>query len=151
MASKKRGGLSPLGALRIVDHKAWVRQIRAALKAHGCNLSHAAKHLGVSDRSLWRWTADPAFRDLVPTSTGDAPRERDPEATHVGITPTGALRRVDPEAWAERVRAAIQKAGGRVPEAAQALGISPRQLWRLLKAGRFEGLPRAPTGVHAAE
>jgi hypothetical protein len=59
-----------------------------------------------------------------------------------------ALRVVDPTAWRIRVLAALRAAGGCVPIAAEALGVSTRTLrrWREKTGG-----PRWPQGVHRAD
>jgi hypothetical protein len=59
-----------------------------------------------------------------------------------------ALRVVDPTAWRIRVLAALRAAGGCVPIAAAALGVSTRTLrrWREETGG-----PRWPQGVHRAD
>jgi transcriptional regulator with PAS, ATPase and Fis domain len=64
------------------------------------------------------------------------------------ITPAGALRIVDPAKWARAVKQAMRAAGGRVPEAAKALGVSRRQLYRWLMEPAFADVARAPVGLH---
>jgi hypothetical protein len=51
-------GISRLGALRVVDPKAWVAEVRAALEQSGGFLDEAAKTLEVSRRQLQRWLKD---------------------------------------------------------------------------------------------
>lgn len=62
-------------------------------------------------------------------------------------TVIGALKIADPKKWVSSIQAAMGKSQGRVPEAAHALGISPRQLWRWLEDPRLSNVERAPTGV----
>jgi len=66
----------------------------------------------------------------------------------IRISPLGALRVVDPEAWEKAVRKAMKAAKGGLPEAAEALGITSRQLSRWLDDPRLSDVPRAPVGVH---
>lgn len=64
------------------------------------------------------------------------------------ISPLGALRILDPEKWERAVRKAMVDADGRIPDAAEALGVSLRQMYRWLADERFAGLERAPVGEH---
>jgi ActR/RegA family two-component response regulator len=64
------------------------------------------------------------------------------------ITPAGALRIVDPVKWARAVKKAMRDADGRVPDAAKALGVSRRQLYRWLMEPAFADVERAPVGHH---
>jgi len=57
-----------------------------------------------------------------------------------------ALRIVDPKAWEARIRAAMKAADGRTTEAAEALGISVRQLYRVLDEPLFRDVVRARRG-----
>lgn len=58
----------------------------------------------------------------------------------------GSLRRVDPLAWEQKVRAAMDVSGADVRAAAKALEISPRQLFRILSEARFADVERLPVG-----
>jgi hypothetical protein len=60
------------------------------------------------------------------------------------ITPTGALRIVDPAKWEALVRREMKRADGRIPAAAEALGVSGRQLRRWLD--ELPDIDRAPPG-----
>lgn len=65
----------------------------------------------------------------------------------------GALRVLDPDKWATKVKRALREADGHVGPAAEALEISRRQLFRWLadeKDGLLKGAKVAPTGVHRA-
>lgn len=66
------------------------------------------------------------------------------------ISPIGGLRFWKPEEWEKTIRSAMAKADGRVEEAAKALGVSTRQLFRWLKEPTFADMPRAPVGLHRA-
>jgi hypothetical protein len=63
-----------------------------------------------------------------------------------GITPFGALKFTNVDAWEKAIRRAMAKAGGRVPEAAAILDISMRRLYRILVDKRFSDIERAPMG-----
>lgn len=60
------------------------------------------------------------------------------------MTPIGALKVADPVKWKATVRDALNKAGGRIAAAAEALGVSGRQLSRWL--AEDPDLPRASPG-----
>lgn len=62
------------------------------------------------------------------------------------LTPLGILRLHNPAAWEQQVRAAMKKAGGSPPDAAAELGISTRQLFRILGLPVFADIERAPPG-----
>ena len=62
------------------------------------------------------------------------------------LTSLGALRMVDHAAWALQVRRAMQRAGGRIPEAARILGVGWRTLHRWLADPAFARVERAPRG-----
>ena len=62
------------------------------------------------------------------------------------LTAMGVLRLSNRAAWEKRVREAMVKAHGSVPEAAGLLGISRRQLERWLGEKMFLGLPRTIKG-----
>ena len=64
------------------------------------------------------------------------------------ITEIGALRIVNPHAWAVKVAKAMKAASGHVSDAAAALGCSPRQLHRWLATDKLLAkVERAPDGV----
>lgn len=59
----------------------------------------------------------------------------------------GAERVAVPKKWAAQVRKAMKDAGGRITEAADALGVSRRTLYRWLDEDpRLAGIARAPEG-----
>lgn len=60
------------------------------------------------------------------------------------ISAVGALRIVDPAKWEATVRREMRKAEGRIPVAAEALGVSVRQLSRWL--ADLPDVPRAAPG-----
>lgn len=62
------------------------------------------------------------------------------------LSKIGALRLVNYPAWKKEIQEAMKKAGGRVPDAARALEISPRQLFRWLV--ELPQIPRIENGVH---
>lgn len=53
-------------------------------------------------------------------------------ANFPGTKPLRRLRGVDRAAWVARVREAMRDAGGRIPDAAAALGVHERTLYRWL-------------------
>lgn len=57
-----------------------------------------------------------------------------------------AMRRIQPELWESTIRRAMKHADGKPDIAASALGISRRQLFRLLQDPRLSDIPRAPPG-----
>jgi DNA-binding NtrC family response regulator len=63
-------------------------------------------------------------------------------------SPLGALRILDPDKWARTIRKAMRDADGRIPDAAETLGIGMRQLYRLLADPRLADVVRAPASVH---
>ncbi len=60
------------------------------------------------------------------------------------ISETGALKILDPAKWEALVRREMKRADGRIPVAAEALGVSVRQLHRWLS--ELQGVERAPPG-----
>ena len=64
------------------------------------------------------------------------------------ISQMGALRVVSRGAWEAKVRKAMELSSGRVPDAAEALGVSTRQLFRWLEEPCFSNVPRATNGAH---
>lgn len=69
------------------------------------------------------------------------------EAPRPGLTRMGALRRFDEAAWEREIRKAMEAAEGRIPDAAEALGVSTRTLYLWLEDQRFRDVERAPQGV----
>jgi hypothetical protein len=67
------------------------------------------------------------------------------------LSPLGALRVVDADKWARAVRKAMREAQGRVPAAAEALGVSTRQLFRWLDDPRLQGIERAAQGTRPTD
>lgn len=57
-APKAPRRLSELGALRVVDAAKWAREIRQAMKRSDGRVPDAARELGVSPRTLFRWLAE---------------------------------------------------------------------------------------------
>lgn len=70
------------------------------------------------------------------------------EQSRPGLTRLGGLRKGAPDVWEREVRAAMAAAGGRVPDAADALDVSNRTLFRWLEEDRFADVERADVGVH---
>jgi hypothetical protein len=64
------------------------------------------------------------------------------------LSPLGALRVVDPAKWAREVKKAMRAAGGRVPDAAEALDVSTRTLFRWLDDNLLEDVERAEASLH---
>lgn len=62
------------------------------------------------------------------------------------FSPLGALAILDPVAWEAKIKAAMVKSGGRVPDAAADLDISTRRLFKILQDRRFKDVERAPKG-----
>jgi transcriptional regulator with PAS, ATPase and Fis domain len=156
MSGSKRG-LKYLGAMRLVQPNEWVERIRVAMDMNSDDVHAAAKDLGVSARQVYRWIGeDPAFADLAKmlgpgNRVGGGPREpaRAPTAKRDNprqVHRLGALRLVDPTAWATEIRETMKKHDGRVPAAAAELKVSPRQLWRWLANQMLADVQRAREG-----
>lgn len=64
------------------------------------------------------------------------------------LTPIGATRVSDPEAWERQVRAAMRRARGRTTEAAEALGVSTRTLFRWLAEPPLDDVDKAAPSIH---
>ena len=64
------------------------------------------------------------------------------------ISRLGALRIVNPKRWAKTVRKAMREADGHIPDAAAALDVSVRQLFRWLEDPLLACAKRAPSGTH---
>jgi hypothetical protein len=62
------------------------------------------------------------------------------------LSELGALRVLDPDKWVAKVRRAMRDAEGRIPDAAAALQISPRQLFRWLDDKRLGDVKRVSIG-----
>lgn len=73
-----------LGALRLADPGAWEVRVRDAMAQESGRVQLAAGRLGVSTRTLMRWLAEPALRDIPRHAAGvaygprRAPLERTP-------------------------------------------------------------------------
>jgi transcriptional regulator with PAS, ATPase and Fis domain len=68
------------------------------------------------------------------------------------LSELGALRVVDAERWAKQVRQAMNRNAGRVPDAANELGVSPRTLFRWLAEDRLlKDVERAAPSLHRDE
>jgi hypothetical protein len=63
------------------------------------------------------------------------------------ISMLGALRHVNPREWERRIRVAMRAAAGRIPAAAEQLGVSKRQLFRWLGLPQFADLERVEHGL----
>jgi len=63
------------------------------------------------------------------------------------LTQIGALKFVDRVAWKKQIRDAMKSVDGRVPDAAKALGVSDRQLFRWLAEEDMTNIPRAEFGL----
>jgi ActR/RegA family two-component response regulator len=62
-----------------------------------------------------------------------------------------ALKVVDRERWAREIKRAMKASGGRIPDAAEALGVHERSLYRWLDEPDFEDVPRVGVGVRRSE
>jgi len=58
-----------------------------------------------------------------------------------------ALRIVDRDRWAREIKRAMKAADGRIPDAAEALGVHERSLYRWLDEPDFADVPRVAVGV----
>lgn len=65
----------------------------------------------------------------------------------MSLTPLGLLRLSARPAWARRVREAMQASGGRIPDAAEALEVSMRTLFRWLDEPDLADVPRVANGA----
>lgn len=63
------------------------------------------------------------------------------------MTKIGAMKIVDPRAWNKAITRAMATADGRVGDAATALGVSERQLFRWLALDELKSTPRAEYGM----
>lgn len=61
------------------------------------------------------------------------------------LSKIGALRLVNREEWSKKIRKTMKEHGGRVPDAAAALEISTRQLFRWL--AELSDIPRVENGM----
>jgi transcriptional regulator of acetoin/glycerol metabolism len=59
----------------------------------------------------------------------------------------GALKIVQPEKWARELRKAMKAAEGRIPDAAAALGVHERTLYRWLDEPEFKDVDRVAVGT----
>ena len=74
-------------------------------------------------------------------------RNRAKERTKGGpITELGAMRMLDPEGFAKRVRAAMVAEGGSIGPAAERLGVSRSRLSEYLRDPVFSSVKHAPVG-----
>lgn len=67
------------------------------------------------------------------------------------LSELGALRVVDPNKWAAKVKRALRESGGFIDPAAEALDVSRRTLLRWLaeeREGLLQGVTVAATGKH---
>ncbi len=89
----------------------------------------------------------PALSPPMQFSRAMAARRGAPSTFRPGRLSDLALLRIsDPKAWEKRIRAAMKECEGRVPDAAKALAVSPRQLWRVLNEPVFQDVERAGRG-----
>lgn len=63
------------------------------------------------------------------------------------LSQMGALKVLDREKWAKKIRSAMSAAGGRIPDAAEAIGVGVRQLFRWLQDEDFADVPRVENGL----
>lgn len=63
--------LSKLGALRVADTRAFERIVRATMGANGGRIPDAARHLGVSERTLFRWLSEAPLTDCPRVANGE--------------------------------------------------------------------------------
>lgn len=63
------------------------------------------------------------------------------------LSKLGAMRLTDPATFNEKIRSAMARAKGRIPDAADALGVSARQLRRWLDSPELRATPRVPNGA----
>lgn len=64
------------------------------------------------------------------------------------LTQIGATRVSDPDEWEKQVRAAMRRAKGRTSEAAEALGVSTRTLFRWLAEPPLDNVDKAVPSIH---
>jgi hypothetical protein len=64
------------------------------------------------------------------------------------ITAIGALKVADPKEWASTVKQAMKANGGRITDAAVALGVSPRTLFRWLALPPLENVAKSAPCLH---
>jgi hypothetical protein len=69
-----------------------------------------------------------------------------PATKRPGISPLGMMRKLDPPKWQRTVRKAMKAAEGRVPVAAEALGVNTRTLFLWLEDEALADVARAPMG-----
>lgn len=117
---------SEIRSLRVNKPAEWVLQIKRAVRDSNGFLNLAAKHLGISRRTLQRWinTDDrlKSVRALI------APAVVPPMSNR--ISQLGALRISTPDAWVHQVTRAVRDTEGYLGDAAERLGISRRTLQR---------------------
>jgi hypothetical protein len=98
------------------------------------------------------WSGPPSHARLVHgAQLGNATTLVAPPKSARRLSTLGALRVVDPEKWASTVRRAMRRASGRVPDAAAALDVSVRQLFRWLNDPLLADVERASSSVHRDE
>jgi transposase-like protein len=66
-----------IGAYRITDPPTFRHMVRAAMKAEGGSIPNAARSLGVSTRTLFRWLQDKAFDGLARRAEGRPAKKKD--------------------------------------------------------------------------
>src|SRR5208282_323923 len=58
-------GITPVGALKVANYDQWFAQVKAAIIKHSGQIPEAAKSLGVSARTVFRWVSEtPALAKL---------------------------------------------------------------------------------------
>jgi ActR/RegA family two-component response regulator len=62
-----------------------------------------------------------------------------------------ALRVVDRDKWVREIKRAMKAAGGRIPDAAEALGIHERSLYRYLDEPDFADVTRVAVGSRRSQ
>lgn len=65
--------MTQIGALKIANPAMWERRIRDAMRDAGGSIPKAAENLGVSQRMLFRWLADPFLADVPRRAEGRPP------------------------------------------------------------------------------
>ena len=101
-----------LMALRRADPPAWKARIKAVMRAHGSKIADVAAELEVGLRTLKRWLAEDALRDV----------------------PRGPGGRLKPQDWKTRLNAAMREHEGNVTRVAKELGVAERTVRNWLAA-----------------
>lgn len=62
---------SDIGALRVLDPTAWKKKIKETMAETGGRATAAAKLLGISERLMYRWLAQPILSDIKRVAVGE--------------------------------------------------------------------------------